>query len=147
MTSFEYEPCVLELDGMVIRIPDYDVEFTAKSRVGLQQLRWIANSIPDCHVIAESLALASEYDGKRTLVGTLRRPSATVRTEVAEGLEDYLEYLEIERGRAEASLYEMELEPDGSTEPGLVTSARTSEEQPAWSCQHASSGRTRDDSQ
>ena len=108
MESFDFEPCFLEDDeGKRAKIPDYDIQFTARPVVGLQDLRWIANSIPDCHVIAESLAPASKYDGERRPLTKLRAPKPYVRARVADGLRDCMENFASNQQRVASAIVEL----------------------------------------
>lgn len=81
--------------------------FIARPVLGLQDLRWIADSIPDCHVIAESLAPASKYDGERRTLTKLRAPEPQVRARVADGLRDCMENFANNQKRAASAIVEL----------------------------------------
>ena len=70
-------------------------------------MRWIADSIPDCHAIAESLAAADKYNEERVPLKNMRSPPADVLAKVADGLREYQEHLESEGDRVESAIEEM----------------------------------------
>lgn len=107
MQSFDFEPWLYPVNGKLVKWPDYTVCFTARRVLGLQALRWIANRIPDCHVIAESLATADKYDEERVPLKNMRSPPADVLAKVADGLREYREHLESEGDRVESAIEAM----------------------------------------
>jgi len=70
-------------DGTPAYLPDVDVVFSVvQGGPHLDEIRWLFNCIVDCHVAAESVALADEYTGDRIhydeLDRLMRRPSDNV---------------------------------------------------------------------
>ena len=54
------------VDGKPHFIPDLDIEFTVgENAPTLVEMRWLLNCVADLHVAAQSLNLASAYDGGR----------------------------------------------------------------------------------
>ena len=80
--------------------PDTDVTFTVKAGgPTLEQMKWLIDQVPDCHVICESLAPAGEYTGERVWLSEqypegIPRPPKRVAVAALDGLEAYLESLE-----------------------------------------------------
>ena len=65
----------------------------------LEQMKWLIDQVPDCHVICESLAPAGEYTGERVWLSEqypegIPRPPKRVAVAALDGLEAYLESLE-----------------------------------------------------
>ena len=55
-----------QADGTSWVVPDMDIVFSLKSEApNLNELRWLVDSLIDCHVAAQTLMPAKEYTGDR----------------------------------------------------------------------------------
>ena len=81
--------------GFNIAYPDCDVNIKLTGNLSLDNLRWVADQIDDCHVIADTIKRAVDYDGVR-LYGEYEtaRPSLEDLSKISEGLNAHIDYLE-----------------------------------------------------
>lgn len=91
-------------DGTPLWIPDVEVEFTIRAEGPSKgQLKWLVNSIDDCHVAAESLDGATEYTGRRHDLDDadciVAAPSPELMNQSLQNLGRYREYLEMQMER------------------------------------------------
>lgn len=91
-------------DGTSYRLPDVEVEFTiSESGPSKGELKWLVNSIVDCHVAAESLEGAAEFTGQRYRLDEsdciVSPPHASMLAESGRTLERYRQYLGIQLER------------------------------------------------
>ena len=84
-------------DGVSWRLPDMDVAFSLQATApGLNKLRWLIDSLMDCHVAAQTLMLNDAYTGERLydeLDELLERPSNAHLEEVQRNLRFAKKYL------------------------------------------------------
>lgn len=108
LERWQVSECHLEHEGKPFWIPDVVIEFTIAAEGPTKgELKWLINSIDDCHVAAESLDGAAEYTGKRYYLEdsdcVVTAPEPKKLKEVVKNLERYREYLEVQsERRAEA---------------------------------------------
>lgn len=80
--------------------PDRDVTITTSGNLSLEQLRWVADQIEDCHVIADSISPAASYTGER-LYGEYASSCPTLHiAKITKGLKSYRENLAYQQRRA-----------------------------------------------
>jgi len=83
-------------DGRIYQNSDREVTMDVMCNLSLANLRWIANQITDCHVIAETLQSAESYTGDRTYGKrqASKAPCGKYRRRIIEGILEYKEFLE-----------------------------------------------------
>lgn len=81
-----------------------DVKITTSGSFSLEQLRWVADQIDDCHVIAESISPAASYTGER-LSGAYASSCPTLHiAKITHGLTNYSAFLAYQQRRAKNAL-------------------------------------------
>jgi hypothetical protein len=84
--------------------PDRDVKITTSGNLSLEQLRWVADQIEDCRVIADSISPAASYTGER-LYGEYVSSTPTLHlAKISTGLKKHREYLSYQQVRAKKAL-------------------------------------------
>lgn len=95
-------------DGTQWSIPDREVVMEIEESIGLANLRWIAEQITDCHVIAESLQTSDKYTGEREYGQESAIPSSEHRRSITQGFLDYKDVYENEVERLAEAILEVE---------------------------------------
>ena len=111
-------------DGVSWRLPDLDVVFSLQAAApGLNQLRWLIDSLMDCHVAAQTLMLRDAYTGERLydeLDELLERPSNVALEEVQRNLRFGKKYLRGTGSRMDYAVKRFD-EPETTVkQPGLA---------------------------
>jgi hypothetical protein len=91
-------------DGVSLRLPDVEIEFGINADGPSKgEMKWLIDSLTDCHVAAESLDGAAEYTGQRHPIEEsdciVVPPSQQHIESVLENLGRYVEYLEAQHER------------------------------------------------
>lgn len=84
-------------DGYSHTDPDRDVKLVTAGNLSLDELRWVADQISDCHVIADTIELAERYTGERLYGKYIARAPRPHFDKIAMGLKDYSKYLKYQR--------------------------------------------------
>jgi hypothetical protein len=80
-------------DGYSYTYPDRDVKLVTSGNLNLEELRWVAAQIQDCHVIADTIELAEHYTGVRLYGEYAASAPIPHFHKIANGLQDYGDYL------------------------------------------------------
>lgn len=124
LLGWRSQDLTVEHDGKSDTLPDVEVQFSLKpDGPCLAQLQWICDSLADCHVAAETVALAKDYTGERVaLDDAARRPERPTPEQLRQMQASVLRlhaYLNVECHRAneatevlEAAASGVELRPD-----------------------------------
>lgn len=113
-------------DGQGFRktMPDLDVSMKLAGGLSIENLRWIADQISDCHVIADTIEPADKYDGKRKYDDFLSVVPVEHLAEIQAGLKGYNEYLDAQKTRCSNTIDTLDIfydyapmqpMPDGET--------------------------------
>jgi len=84
--------------------PDREVKITTSGNLSLEQLRWVADQIEDCHVIADSISPAASYTGERLYGEYVSSAPALHLAKITKGLKKHRQYLAYQQGRAKKAL-------------------------------------------
>lgn len=97
-------------DGTTFPIPDRDVVMKLKGNLNLTNLRWIADQIEDCHVIAETIEASKKYTGDRTynMRKATEAPGRIDRQHIMDNFENCIDFFESEIERAKAAMVGIE---------------------------------------
>lgn len=87
------EPNINE-QGFNRPFPDRDVSMKLAGNLTLENLRWVAEQLTDCHVIADTIQLSEKYDGERLYGEYSAAEPVQHLSKIASRLLDYQEYLQ-----------------------------------------------------
>lgn len=119
LLDWQSQDLIVEHNGESHTLPDVEVQFSLKSGGPcLAQLQWICDNLADCHVAAETVALAKDYTGDRVALDTAasrtERPTSEQLRQMQASVLRLHAYLNVECDRANDATQVFEAALSGS---------------------------------
>jgi len=100
---------ITDSQGFKKTMPDLDVSMKLAGGLSIENLRWIADQISDCHVIADTIEPADSYDGKRKYNEFLTVVPVEHLAEIQAGLKGYNDFLDAQKQRGSNAINSLDI--------------------------------------